>query len=130
MTRLDAIGIVTKDMVESLRFYGLLGVDVPQPTEDHAEAALPDGVRLMWDTVAVAKQVDPEWEEPRGQGIGLAFLCDSAADVDAVHARVVEGGFASRAEPWNAFWGQRYARVVDPDGYVVDLFAPLSGSAG
>ena len=29
--------------------------------------------------------------------------------------------------PWDAFWGQRYAQVKDPDGNVVDLFAPLQG---
>ncbi|MFL6036949.1 MAG: glyoxalase, partial [Gaiellaceae bacterium] len=28
-------------------------------------------------------------------------------------------------EPFDAFWGQRYATVVDPDGNAVDLFAPL-----
>jgi hypothetical protein len=28
-------------------------------------------------------------------------------------------------EPWDAFCGQRYAEVEDPDGNVVDLFAPL-----
>ena len=28
-------------------------------------------------------------------------------------------------EPWDAFWGQRYATVLDPDGNSVDLFAAL-----
>ena len=28
-------------------------------------------------------------------------------------------------EPWDAFWGQRYASVKDPDGNQIDLFAPL-----
>jgi uncharacterized glyoxalase superfamily protein PhnB len=28
-------------------------------------------------------------------------------------------------EPWDAFWGQRYAAVGDPDGNLIDLFAPL-----
>ncbi len=26
---------------------------------------------------------------------------------------------------WDAFWGQRYAILHDPDGNGVDLFAPL-----
>jgi uncharacterized glyoxalase superfamily protein PhnB len=30
-------------------------------------------------------------------------------DVDAVHARVVRAGFRSKKDPWDAFWGQRYA---------------------
>jgi hypothetical protein len=28
-------------------------------------------------------------------------------------------------KPWDAFWGQRYAVVHDPDGNGVDLLAPL-----
>jgi uncharacterized glyoxalase superfamily protein PhnB len=28
-------------------------------------------------------------------------------------------------EPWDAFWGQRYATVRDLDGNGVDLFAAL-----
>lgn len=27
--------------------------------------------------------------------------------------------------PSDAFWGQRYATVHDPDGNPIDLFAPL-----
>jgi uncharacterized glyoxalase superfamily protein PhnB len=29
-------------------------------------------------------------------------------------------------EPWDAFWGQRYATAKDPDGNHVDLFASIS----
>jgi hypothetical protein len=28
--------------------------------------------------------------------------------------------------PYDAPWGQRYATVLDPDGNIVDLFAPLA----
>jgi len=43
----------------------------------------------------------------------------------AMFARMVAQGHTAHKEPWDAFWGQRYARVIDPDGNVVDLFAPL-----
>ena len=39
--------------------------------------------------------------------------------------KVVGAGFTGKTEPFDAFWGQRYATVVDPDGNPVDLFAPL-----
>jgi catechol 2,3-dioxygenase-like lactoylglutathione lyase family enzyme len=123
MTQLAAIGIVTRDTADAARFYRTLGLDVPEPPagEDHFEITLPNGLRLMWDTVELMQQLDPEREEPRGHRMGLAFECD----VDAVHARLVEAGFESKSEPWDAFWGQRYAQVLDPDGNVVDLFRPL-----
>jgi uncharacterized glyoxalase superfamily protein PhnB len=39
--------------------------------------------------------------------------------------RVTQAGFRSKKEPWDAFWGQRYAQVIDPDDNVVDLFAQI-----
>src|SRR5207237_818540 len=66
MATLSAIGIVTKDMKESVRFYRLLGVDVPDPSGDHLDATLPSGVALMWDTLELIKQLDPDWTEPAG----------------------------------------------------------------
>ena len=126
MARLAAIGIVTSDIAESVRFYPLLGLDVPDPGDGlHHDVELAGGLRLMWDTAELMKQLYPEREEPRGQRMELAFECESPADVDATYARVVEAGFAGEKEPYDAFWGQRYANVVDPDGNVVDLFAAL-----
>jgi uncharacterized glyoxalase superfamily protein PhnB len=46
--------------------------------------------------------------------------------VDAAYQRLTAAGYAGRKEPWDAFWGQRYATVLDPDGNSVDLFAPLT----
>ena len=57
--------------------------------------------------------------------MALAFACDSPTEVDAAYAELVENGAAGRLEPWDAFWGMRYAVVHDPDGNPVDLFAPL-----
>ena len=59
MPVLAAIGIVTQDMQKSVRFYRLLGVDVPDPTGDHLDVTLPSGVALMWDTLELIKQLDP-----------------------------------------------------------------------
>jgi uncharacterized glyoxalase superfamily protein PhnB len=125
--KLAAIGIVTRDMRAAVRFYRELGVDGADPEDgaDHHETTLPSGVRLMWDTVELMQKLDPEWEEPRGHRMALAFECESPADVDATYARVIEAGFRGKTEPYDAFWGQRYATVRDPDGNGVDLFAPL-----
>jgi uncharacterized glyoxalase superfamily protein PhnB len=55
----------------------------------------------------------------------LAFLCTSPQDVDDTYRALVESGAGGHLAPWDAFWGQRYAVVADPDGNHVDLFAPL-----
>ena len=125
MPALAAIGIVTEDMDETVRFYRLLGVNVPDPDGDHLDATLPSGIRLMWDTLELILKLDPDWTPPVGHRMGLAFECASPAEVDAVHRRIVSAGFTSKKEPFDAFWGQRYAQVIDPDDNVVDLFAQL-----
>jgi len=45
--------------------------------------------------------------------------------VDAAFADLTGAGYEAHLEPWDAFWGMRYASVRDPDGNPVDLFAPL-----
>lgn len=123
-----AIGLVTTDMAASLDFYRRLGVGFPEiwDGEDHVEAVLPGGIRLMLDSADLMKQIDPTWEHnPVGVGSSLAFECDSPDEVDDVYASIVAAGYTGDKEPWDAFWGQRYATLLDPAGNPVDLFAPL-----
>lgn len=127
--RFDAIGLVVADMAASLAFYRRLGLDIPAEadTQPHAEAPLPGGHRLLWDTVETIRSFNPGWTPPSGSHrIAMAFACDSPADVDKTYAELVRAGVRGEKEPWDAFWGQRYAVVLDPDGNAVDLFAPLS----
>lgn len=127
--RLDMVGIVVQDMRASLDFYRLLGLQFPEDAEgeDHVEVTLDSGLRVAWDTSDVIRSFHPEWQPPTGgPAIGLAFLCGSPEEVDSVYAEVVAAGYPSQKEPWDAFWGQRYAQVRDPDHNVIDLFAPLS----
>lgn len=129
MPALNAIGIVSKDLGASVRFYRLLGISFPEPDGDHVEAVLPNGLRLMLDTLKLIKELDKEWTEPKGHRMNLAFECASPAEVDSTHAKLTAAGHRSKTAPWDAFWGQRYAQVVDPDDNVVDLFATLPRGA-
>jgi uncharacterized glyoxalase superfamily protein PhnB len=124
MPQLNAVGIVVSDMAASIRFYRLLGLDVPEtPDEGHVEALLPSGVRLMLDTEEIIRSFWPDWTRETGNQLSLALECADAAEVDASYASVVDAGFQGEKEPWDAFWGQRYAQLRDPDGVPVDLYA-------
>ena len=127
MAKLDLIGLVVKDMATSLKFYRLLGMDIPpeMDSEGHVEVALPSGLRLAWDSLDVILSFTDAWETPVGHRMSLAFLCDSPAEVNKLYEDVVAAGYESHKEPWDAFWGQRYAQVKDPDGNIIDLFASL-----
>ena len=123
--RLDVIGIAVKDMAESLRFYRRLGLEIPegQESEPHVEAAS-NGMRIAWDTIEILRGVYDQWNEhPTGHRLELAFRCDSPGEVDALYAKIVEDGYRGHKPPWDAFWGQRYAIVEDPDGNLISLFA-------
>jgi uncharacterized glyoxalase superfamily protein PhnB len=125
MMKLDAVGIVVSALEPARRFYTLLGLDFPEDNGRHTEAVTETGLRVMLDTEELVRSFDPNWVRPVGQRVGLAFLCNAPAEVDALYARVVAAGFSGHKEPWDAFWGQRYAQVADPDGTIVDLFASL-----
>ena len=126
MPNLNAIGIVASDMASSIRFYRLLGLDVPEtPDEGHVDTFLPNGVRFMLDTEEVVRSFKEDWSRETGNQIGIAFECAGPAEVDEVYARVTGAGFEGEKEPWDAFWGQRYALLRDPDGVEVNLYAAL-----
>ena len=112
----------------ALRFYRLLGLNIAEDSdgEPYVEVITRNGYRISWNTEAMIKEIDPEWKEPVGQRISLAFKCDTPAEVDAAYNNIVAQGYAGHKAPWDAFWGQRYAVVLDPDGNTVDLFAPLT----
>jgi catechol 2,3-dioxygenase-like lactoylglutathione lyase family enzyme len=126
MPALNAIGIVTSDMARSIRFYRLLGIEVPEtPGEGHVETFLPNGVRFMLDAEDVVRSFRPDWERETGNQVALALECASAAEVDELYERLTAAGFAGEKEPWDAFWGQRYAQLRDPDSVPIDLYSSL-----
>lgn len=124
MPDLNAIGIVASDIARSLAFYRLLGLEFPDDADGgHIEAELPSGLRLMLDTEETITSFNPGWTRATGNQLALAFECASPAEVDEIYARVTGAGFHGEREPFDAFWGQRYASVLDPDGVPVDLYA-------
>jgi len=130
--RFDLIGIAVADMARSLTFYRRLGLDLPPDADaqPHVEVTLDGGLRIAWDTDETIRSFDPSWNPVRGEGrLGLAFVCDNPEGVDSTYAELIAAGYDGHLEPWDAFWGQRYAVVLDPDGNSVDLFAslPVSG---
>ena len=123
------IDMVVNNMDASLAFYRLLGLDLPegQSKEPMVELVTSNGYHLSWSTVEMmVKQGGDKWANLPARGrMRLAFQCDSPAEVDAVYERMITAGYTSETAPWDAFWGQRFAQLHDPDGALVDIFAPL-----
>ena len=123
--QLDAWGLVVSDMARSVSFYRRLGLEFPDgaESEGHVEAQLAGGFRYALDTEEVVKSFDSEWERSE-HAHGGAYRCESPTEVDSVFKELLEAGGSVYKEPFDAFWGQRYAQVRDPDGTILDLYAP------
>ncbi|MFI0454347.1 VOC family protein [Actinomadura sp. 6N118] len=126
---LNTIDIVVADIQASIAFYGRLGVEftVDPAYPDHAGCDLPNGIHLMLDTEKFRGSAQTKgWSRPSGDPRNfLAFQCDTPAAVDAKYAELTGAGHTGVQEPWDAFWGMRYATVLDPDGNGIDLYCPL-----
>ena len=125
--RIDAIGVTSRNIAETARFYAFLGFAFPniEPDTKHLEAITADGdVRLMIDDRDLMTMIMGNEPTPPSHA-SFAVLCESPAAVDQAVAKVRDAGFPVLKTPWDADWGQRYAIVADPDGYTVDLFAAI-----
>jgi catechol 2,3-dioxygenase-like lactoylglutathione lyase family enzyme len=128
--RLDVVGVIVSDLNAAVEFYAKLGVRFPEEIDPmghgHVETTLPSGLRFTLDSEQSIRSFDPQWSPPAGgHRVAVAFRCESPSEVDRLYRELTAAGAQGYKEPWDAFWGQRYAQVRDPDGNVVDLFAPL-----
>jgi catechol 2,3-dioxygenase-like lactoylglutathione lyase family enzyme len=125
---LNVVSIVVADMPAALAFYRACGlvIDPAQDGEPHASAEPVGGFTVMFDTHDVMRSMDPSWTPGSGgHRMALAFDCATPSGVNELHATLTSAGHESHLEPFDAFWGQRYAVVLDPDGNPVDLYAAL-----
>ena len=121
----DAVSVTSGDLARSAAFYRLLGFTFPEfaPDAKHLEPVTAEGeVRLMIDDRGLIESILGAAPKPPNHS-SFALKCATPGEVDAAVAGVREAGFTVVKEPWDAFWGQRYAIVADPDGYLVDVFA-------
>lgn len=80
---LDAIGIISKDLQKSKDFYSHFGIEFKEcGGPDHLEATLPNGLRLMMDSVELIKKLQAGWKEPQGSGMVLCFKQESSEAVN------------------------------------------------
>lgn len=124
---LDAVSVSTSDMKRTVAFYTSLGFDFSDADLDqpHVEPRRdPAGARLMIDDARLLEELTGTAPVPANHSV-FALLCESPAEVDTRAAAGAAAGGRLIKSPWNAPWGQRYSTLADPDGHMIDLFAPL-----
>ena len=125
---LDQLNLVVQDMRTTVEFYRRLGLAIedtpPEWEARHRTATTPDGLDLNFDSIEFAHAWDGGWPAQR-TGAVLGFRLASREAVDARYKELTGAGYAGQQEPYDAFWGARYAIIEDPDGNAVGLMSPL-----
>lgn len=129
--RLDQINLVSADVPASVEFYRLLGIEIPEVEggwdAHHRSSESADGepaLDLDIDSVAFAAH----WGAAgMGPGPVLGFRLASREAVDELYGRLTAAGHRGVRAPYDAFFGVRYAVVLDPGGTPVALMSEPSG---
>ncbi len=124
---LEQINVVVRDMEAAVDFYRRLGIEIPDTLPDwqahHRTADLKQTIDLDLDSTEFAAQWNAGW--PASQpGVVVGFRMATREDVDDLYAELTGAGYAGQQEPYDAFWGARYAIVADPSGNAVGLMSP------
>ncbi len=136
---LDQINLVCADPEASIAFYRRLGVEIPDgrvwrtPTGIHHVTAIAgegaeQRIALDLDSTAFAPHWNAGWKgrtDLRGRVV-IGFSLATRQDVDDLYRDMIAANYRGLQEPWDAFWGARYAIIEDPDGIAVGLMSPVS----
>ncbi len=133
--RFDQVNLVVDDMDAAIAFYQALGMTVrfdggewpPGSGARHVALNNGEGAILELDNLAMARiyhsgrrSLDPEARQ-----VVLGFSLPSREAVDETYRALTAAGHIGRQEPYDAFFGARYAIVCDPAGNDVGLMSPI-----
>jgi uncharacterized glyoxalase superfamily protein PhnB len=123
--------VAVADMPATMAFYRAVGLAVPADAEaqEHVEIDVGNGAHLSFSTAGVLGLYDPGW---RGTSASTAtvlqFRLSSRDAVDDTYAALTGAGHHGHLAPIDAFWGNRYCEVDDPDGHTVGFHSPTDDS--
>ena len=130
---LNTVILVSPDPRALSAFYRCLGLEPesvwPDEERPHHATIRNGGLSIEIDSLAMTKSYDHNWPNPLRHGRTiLSFQVPERDGVDALYAGLTAAGYHGHLEPFDAFWGARYAVIEDPDGNQVGLMSPQDPS--
>jgi catechol 2,3-dioxygenase-like lactoylglutathione lyase family enzyme len=130
---LDQLNLITANIDAMVAFYRRLGLTVEDSGDDwppgsgarHVEIAMSNELSLELDNATSASTWHGAVRE-RGATpatVVFGFALPTREAVDERYAELTASGAIGRQEPYDAFWGARYAIVTDPDGHDIGLMS-------
>ncbi|GAA2088558.1 VOC family protein [Pseudolysinimonas kribbensis] len=121
-----SIRIITEDVARLADFYELVtGATAVRAGEVFAQLSGPGATLAIGSSRTVAA-VPGAAEAGANRSVIVEFRVD---DVDAEFERLRDAAPAVVLPPTDMPWGNRSALLRDPDGNLVNLFAPIPGAA-
>lgn len=125
-SKFTATYVFVADMAASLAFYGRLGLEFDAAGGHFARAITPEGAPgLEFGTYALTQGYNPNWRQPGGAAkVTLNVELESREAVDDLYNAMTQDAEHGLLPPMDAFWGSRFAILLDPDGNEVGLHSP------
>lgn len=133
--RFNQLNIVVEDMDAAIAFYQVLGMKVhsdggewPQGSgARHVTLDNGDGPIVELDNLPMARIWHGGWRRPDSgtPPVVLGFSVSSREAVDQRYEALTAAGYTGLQEPYDAFFGARYAIVRDPAGNDVGIMSPI-----
>ena len=131
----NQVNLVVEDVDAALAFYRALGMQVRFDGGEwpagsgarHVALDNGDGAIFELDNPAMARIYHRGWRAPNVEDrpVVLGFSLGSRQAVDDTYRAFTAAGHLGRQEPYDAFFGARYAVVRDPAGNDVGLMSPI-----
>lgn len=135
MPTFNQVNLVVEDMDAAVAFYQALGMRVRFDGGEwpagsgarHVALDNGDGAIFELDNYAMARMYHGGWRAPGvdDRPVVLGFSLASREAVDDTYRTLTDSGYLGRQEPYDAFFGARYAVVRDPAGNDVGLMSPI-----
>ncbi len=132
--RFNQLNIVVEDIDAAVAFYLALGMSVRFDGGEwpagsgarHVALDNGDAAIVELDNIAMARIYHGGWRSlDTGNPVILGFSLPSREAVDERYEALIAAGYSGRQEPYDAFFGARYAVVRDPAGNDVGLMSPI-----
>ncbi|WP_083318223.1 VOC family protein [Floricoccus tropicus] len=117
------VEIITDDIEEALKFYKLLGFSILLRDTKDCIFLNNKGVKLSLSTKIYNESIYGTIPRSSGNKVDLAFLCDSAQDVDDLCHKFTNAGVEIFQKPITNKLGERFAMIQDPDGNLLRIYA-------
>ncbi|MGB0112543.1 MAG: VOC family protein [Ilumatobacteraceae bacterium] len=128
MQGLAQVNLIVTDLERAKSFWEVLGFSWAPRHPKAAVISFENGMNLVVHEPDFARLWDPAYSGPSAGSTVIDINVPSRHAVDALHDRVVGAGYHSSVEPWDTFFGARYAIVCDADGHRIGLKSPQDAS--